>query len=104
MRKPVTFWDGKWRRIGYVVSEALKDVHLAMNNTQIINVCFDWVKFRINWIRSGIGYYAAINIMKQGKWSSNVCKYPIVCHSQFCSIHDALYFVLAIRILGLNSM
>ena len=70
----VTFWDGKWQRIGYVVSEALDDVHLAMINKQIINVCFDWVKFRINWIRSGIGYYAAINVMKQGKWSPTVCR------------------------------
>ena len=28
----VTFWDGKWQRIGYVVCEALDDVHSAMNN------------------------------------------------------------------------
>ena len=70
----VTFWDGKWQRIGYVVREALDDVHFAINNKQIVNVCFDWVKFRINWIRSGFGYYAAISVTRIGKWSPTVCR------------------------------
>ena len=70
----VTFCDGKWHRIGYVVREALDDVHSAMNDNQIMNVCFDWVKYRIHWVLSGPGHYAAINVTKQGKWSPVVCK------------------------------
>ena len=58
----------------YVVREALDDVHVAMNNHQIVNIRFDWVKYRINWVLSGPGYYAAINVTKQGKWSPIVCK------------------------------
>ena len=51
-----TFWDGKWRRIGYVVSEALDDVHLAMNNK--FN-CFDWVNF------TSTGFVQELDIMLQ---------------------------------------
>ena len=69
----VTVWDGKWQRIGYVVREALDDVHSAMNNKQIVNICFDWVKLHINWICSGFGYYTAISVTKVGKWSQTVC-------------------------------
>ena len=70
----VTFCDGKWHRIGYVVREALDEVHSAMNDKKIVDVCFESVKYRINWVLSGPGYYAAINVAKQGKWSPTVCK------------------------------
>ncbi len=61
-----------WRRVGYVVKEALPDVHDALNAGAILSVKFAWVKFLLCWSRSGPGFYAGINVSKQGDWSTNV--------------------------------
>ena len=37
--------DSNWERIGYVVREALDELHEAVNNGNILNVSFDWIKY-----------------------------------------------------------
>ncbi len=58
----------EWLTIGYVVREALEDVHSAIIRNVIENVQFSWVKYRVAW-RSGPGYYAGIDIMIRGQWA-----------------------------------
>ena len=67
--------DGEWHRIGYVVREALEDVHQTISQDKIIYVKFAWVKYLVVWLRSGPGYYAGINIAKNGDWSSVVVRH-----------------------------
>lgn len=63
---------GEWRKVGYVVKEALSEVHEALKGGTIIFVKFAWVKFLLCWSYSGPGYYAGIDISKRGNWSKNV--------------------------------
>ena len=65
--------DQRWHRIGYIVREALDDVHDALLSKSITNTKFGWVKFRIDLQRSGPEFYAAIDITRKGQWSSTVC-------------------------------
>ena len=62
--------DGAWYPIGYVVKEALSEVHAAINDKAITNVAFSWVKFVIYWKKPG--WYAGINITHIGEWSHKV--------------------------------
>ena len=62
-----------WHRIGYIVREALDEVHAALQQNAITSVSFGWVKFRIDFHRSGPGFYAAIAIKRKGSWSAVVC-------------------------------
>ena len=64
--------DNGWHRVGYIVREALDDVHLALQANAITSVSFGWVKFRIDFHRSGPGFYAAIAITRKGCWSTIV--------------------------------
>ena len=52
--------DHEWRRIGYVVREALQETHTALTNGDILNVRFGWIKFITDWYMSGPGYFAGI--------------------------------------------
>ena len=61
--------NGKWHKIGYVVKEALDDVHVALSSNAIEDVRFAWVKFRIDFHRFGPAFYAAIDIKRKGHWS-----------------------------------
>ena len=62
--------DSSWYTIGYVVKEALDDVHEALSAKKIIAVSFDWVKFVIYWRTPG--WYAGIKISRIGEWSRTV--------------------------------
>ncbi len=64
--------ESHWRRIGYVVKEALPDVHDALNKKKIVSINFDWVKYLVNWSKSGPGFYAGIKILLNGKWPVQV--------------------------------
>ena len=64
--------DGEWKKIGYVVREALPDVHAALSGKKITAVQFAWIKWITAWSRSGQGYYAGINISKKGYWGATV--------------------------------
>jgi len=64
--------NDEWHRIGYIVREALDDVHQAIGNNNIVDVQFSWAKYLIIWMRSGPGYYAGINITRIGFWSREV--------------------------------
>ena len=62
--------DGKWRKIGYIVREALDNAHRAQMQKKIISVNFVWVKYLVlnyAWMRSGPEYYAGINIAMDGE-------------------------------------
>lgn len=61
--------NNNWRHIGYVVQDVLLDVHEAMSKKEILSVKFAWVKFLLCWRRSGPGFYAGVEISKQGPWS-----------------------------------
>lgn len=63
-----------WHVIGYIVREALDDVHDAIRNNFITEVKFAWAKYVINWPRSGHGFYAGITITRKGRWSNEVCR------------------------------
>ena len=63
------FIDGKWQKIGYVVKEALNDVHTALSSNTVRDVKFAWVKFRIDFHRSGPAFHAAVYITRKGCWS-----------------------------------
>ncbi len=67
--------DGKWQRIGYVVTQVLDEVHDALQTRKIISVRFAWIKYISDWTRSGPGYFAGIYITRHGNWSSNVTFY-----------------------------
>ena len=54
---------------GYVVKEALDYVHTALSCNAIEDVKFAWVKFRIDFRRSGPAFYAAVDITRKGYWS-----------------------------------
>ena len=62
--------DATWKTIGYVVSEVLDDVHLAISTNSIKEVGFEWVKFAIIWRTPG--WYAGVNITRRGEWSRHV--------------------------------
>ena len=64
--------DGQWPRIGYVVREVLDDVHEAIRNEMVLSVKFAWIKYITSWSRSGPGYYAGIDVAREGNWSSKV--------------------------------
>lgn len=66
--------DKKWRRIGYVVREALEEMHRALNNGDILSVRFGWIKFIADWYMSGPGYFAGIKISKRGDWPASVVR------------------------------
>jgi len=59
-----------WERIGYVVKEALPDVHQAMDENKIIKVYFDRIKKVLDYRKPG--WYAAIIITRSGEWSQVV--------------------------------
>lgn len=83
--EPTNCWDSKaiafmcfvgdrWQRVGYVVREALDEVHFAMQHNQILRVKFAWVKFLLHWSRSGPGYYAGVDVSKNGNWSDTIVR------------------------------
>ena len=59
--------EHNWERIGYMVKEALPDVHQAMDANKIINVYFDRIKKVLDYRKPG--WYAAIIIKRSGEWS-----------------------------------
>lgn len=71
--------DGKWQIIGYVVKEALEEVHQAIEAKKILEVAIDWVKFQLFW--RAPGWYAGIKITREGKWSS------VAMQSQSSKVH-----------------
>ncbi len=62
--------DGVWKTIGYVVREALKELHEALAQKRVIEVSTSWVKYIIYWTTPG--WYAGINITHIGDWSQAV--------------------------------
>ena len=64
--------DKDWERIGYVVSEALPDVHKAMNANKILGIRFDWVKLKFPVKHPG--WYAGITVTLNGTWSRTVSR------------------------------
>lgn len=42
-----------WKKIGYVVNEALSDVHQALSENSITSIRFAWVKYKVQWKTPG---------------------------------------------------
>ena len=53
----------EWEQIGYIVREALDEVHCAMDKNKIVAVKFDWVKFIVYF--QNRGWYAGIMLTKK---------------------------------------
>ena len=66
----MTTIEDKWERIGYIVKEALHDVHEAINNDKILSVSFAWIKYIVYF--KCPGWYAGIKITRNGEWSNHV--------------------------------
>ena len=64
--------DGQWKWIGYVVWEALSEVHAALRDNSITDVKFSWIKYIVNWTRSVPGYFAGVEISTKGRWGGAV--------------------------------
>ena len=64
--------DQRWRIIGYVVREALKELHQVMEENEIIGVSINWIKYIIVW--KSPGWFAGIDITRIGEWSSTNMK------------------------------
>ena len=64
--------SGTWERIGYVVREALDEVHKAMDNGLILKVEFDWIKYIVHF--KNPGWYTGIKITRSGEWSQSVLR------------------------------
>ena len=71
----VTTVDNVQYTIGYVVREVLDELHEAIKLKQILDVRFAWVKYLVQWTRSGPAYYCGVNITRKGEWSQNVTRY-----------------------------
>ena len=41
--------DGIWQVIGYIVREAVNEVHEALAANKVIKAALDWVKFQLQW-------------------------------------------------------
>ena len=67
--------DNMQYTIGYAVREVLDELHDAIKLKQILDVKFAWVKYLVQWTRTGPGYYCGINITKKGEWSQNATRY-----------------------------
>lgn len=68
-------FDGKERRIGYVIRELLDEVHHCITSHEIKKVQFAWIKYIVEWPRCGPGYFCGIDITKKGQWSNNAIKF-----------------------------
>ena len=64
--------ESTFERIGYVVKEALPDVHKAMDENKVLQVKFDHIKFVVHYKRPG--WYAGITITRNGEWSNTVLR------------------------------
>ena len=71
----VVSMSGKKHRIGYAVTEVVDDLHAAMASSSIVRVEFKWVKYRLDWYRTGPAYYCGINITRRGVWSRVVVRH-----------------------------
>ena len=67
--------EGKQQTIGYVVSEVVEEVHLAIDAASIVSVKFAWVRYITDWTCSGPGFFGGVDIEKKGHWSSNAIRY-----------------------------
>ena len=57
--------DKSWERIGFVVQEALDEVHEAIRNKKILGVSFDYIKYIVEFKKPG--WYAGIKITRNGE-------------------------------------
>ena len=64
--------DNSWERIGYVVQEALDEVHEAIRNKKILGVSFDYIKYIVHF--KNPGWYTGIKITRNGEWSQKVLR------------------------------
>ena len=65
---------GGWTTFGYVAQELTGDsghVRKTLDRGQVRAACFKWVKWR-SWARSGVGFYAAVDIVIAGSWPYDV--------------------------------
>ena len=65
----ICYVDGTWNQIGYLVREVLEEVHKAIehNKIHVLFVKFAWISYIAEWTRSGPGFFAGINISKNGE-------------------------------------
>ena len=64
------YMQGKWMRVGYVIRELTEEVHDALSKNEIVNVGFQWIHYMFKGFASGPGFYAGIQVTRNGKWST----------------------------------
>ena len=88
--------DSKWEWIGYVVSEALCDVHDALSKNKIIQVHFDWIRYIVYFKNSG--WYGGITVTRSGDWSNTV----MLCSSKKVLKYHILLQYVCSWVMGWN--
>ena len=56
-------------QVGYVIRELTEEVHEALSKNEIVNVEFE-IRYMFKGFASGPGFYAGIQVMRNGKWST----------------------------------
>ena len=57
-------------RVGYVIRELTEEVHDALSKNEIVNVELQWIHYMFKGFASGPGFYAGIQVTRNGKWST----------------------------------
>ena len=64
------YMQGKWMWVGYVIRELTEEVHDALSKNEIANVEFQWIRYMFKGFASDPGFYAGIQVTRNGKWST----------------------------------
>ena len=62
---------GAWKTFGYVARELTVHVRTVLETEKLVSARFKWVKWR-SWARSGVGLYAAVDVVIRGCWPYEV--------------------------------
>ena len=61
-----------WCHVGYIASELCKYLHPLMVAGNIIDVCIQHIKYRVDFLK--VGFYPKIWIKRRGEWETEVVR------------------------------
>ena len=68
----IQFKLDRWYCVGYIILEALPELHVALRGKKVTKVSINWIKYIIYWRTPG--WYTGINITTIGEWSSTIVR------------------------------